>query len=422
MMRRFFYWLLRLVLLATLILVVWAGWYVYRKGFTKKWKQFVSTEFRKRGVEISFSRLTLDPVHGLVARDVVIVDTKDHAKQLAVINRIALDINFNNFLRGKPFLKGLDLRDARLSLPLDPSDRSSPTIVLSHLNARLLLPQSNQIFLSQAEAQMYGFHVTASGQLINPAAYHPSPRAGGGGGSVENPGKKGQWLTELTSQLNALRFEGESPRVEIQFSGDLEKPDKIFIQATLWAEKVRRNRYRLENLYAVLDYRDRIFALKQLVASDSLGRMDAIGTLRLPTGEAEFSLKSTLDLQGAASMVQASNPLDECVFYQPPTVELSANGNVREILKSKVSGKIALQKFAIRSVLFESLAANFSWDNGQWYVDDFKLDQRSGGMTATAMQAQDGFHCKLQSQINPRDLMPLFSGKVAETLSALEFE
>ena len=125
MMRRFFYWLLRLVLLAALVLVIWAGWYVYRKGFTKKWRQFVSAEFRKRGVEISFSRLTLDPVHGLVARDVVIVDTKDH-KKLAVINRIALDINFNNFLRGKPFLKGLDLRDARLSLPLDPSDPVEP--------------------------------------------------------------------------------------------------------------------------------------------------------------------------------------------------------------------------------------------------------------------------------------------------------
>jgi hypothetical protein len=421
MMRRFFYRLLRLILLAALVMAIWAGWYVYRKGFTKKWRQFIATEFHKRGVEISFSRLTLDPVHGLVARDVVIVDNKDSNKTLAVINRIALDIDFISFMRGKPFLKALDLLDARLSLPIDPSVRSSPNLVLSHLSAHLLLPP-NQIYLSQAEAQMYGFHVTASGRLINPGAYHPASPSGTAGGTAGKPGKQGGWLPELTDQLNALRFEGEPPRIEIQFSGDLAEPGKIFAQATLWAEKVRRNRYRLESVYAAIEYRDRVCALKQFVASDAHGRLDASGTVRMPSGEAELFLKSTLDLQGAAGMVQTSNPLGEFVFYEPPTVALTANGNIRDLLKSRFSGRVALQKFGVRSVIFQSLGANFSWNAGQWYADDFTLAHRSGEVVATAMRTRDEFRCKLQSSINPRDLLPLLSGKAAETLAELEFE
>ena len=47
----------RRVLLAFLALLLAAAlgvaWYVYNKGFTRKWRDQVSDEFRKRGVEVS---------------------------------------------------------------------------------------------------------------------------------------------------------------------------------------------------------------------------------------------------------------------------------------------------------------------------------------------------------------------------------
>ena len=48
---------MRRVLLAFLALLLAAAlgvaWYVYNKGFTRKWRDQVSDEFRKRGVEVS---------------------------------------------------------------------------------------------------------------------------------------------------------------------------------------------------------------------------------------------------------------------------------------------------------------------------------------------------------------------------------
>lgn len=422
MLRRLFYWLIRLVLLMSLVTTIWACWYVYRKGFTTKWKRFVSAEFHKYGVEISFSRLTLDPVHGLVARDVVIVDSHDSTKKLAVINRIALDIDFINFARRKSFIKALDLLDARLALPLDPAVPSGPGVVLSHLNARLLL-RPDEIYLSQAEAQMYGFHVSASGRLINLAAYTTAfpPDAGSGAAGMQSVARN-EWMSGLTSRLNTLKFDGESPRIEIQFNGDLARPERVFIQATLWAEKVRRNRYRLDSLYAVFDYRGQLCTLKQLVASDSQGRLDAGGTLRLPGGEAELTLKSTLDLQGIAGLVQVSEPVDGLVLLQPSEIELSAKGNIHDPIKAQLSGRAALGRFSFHEVGFESMQAKFLWAGGPWYVDDFDLGHVSGRVTATAMRTRDEFRCKLQSTINPRNLMPLLPAKAVEVLSDLEFD
>jgi len=412
MTRRFFRRLLRFLLLATLIVSIWACWYVYRKGFTRKWRQFVTAEFQKRGIEISFSRLTLDPVHGLVARDVIIGEFKEHRETLAVINRIALDINLNNFLRGKSFINALDLHDARLTVPLIPADPASPVLVLAHLNAHLFLPP-NQIVLSQAEAQVYGFQVTAAGRLINLNAYHPE---GNHGDSAAH------WLTEFTDSLKSVQFEGEPPRIDIQFSGDLAKPDEVFIQATLRAEKVRRHQNPLEQVNALIDYQDQVCSLKQLEVTDGNGKLEASGTLKFPVGDAELSLKSTLDLRNFAEMIQVPNPLSEFVFYQSPLVELSASGNINELLKSKVSGRIAFERFSVHSVMFNSLVANFQVNGGQWYVDDLKLAHQSGELRGTAMQTPDEFRCKLQNSINPRELRPFFSEKVSEIFADLNFE
>src|SRR5216683_7771321 len=110
-MRRRRRWIIRSLSLALVAGLVWGGWYVYNKGFSKTWRQYVMSEFRKRGVQVYFRRLSLDPFQGLVARDVEITDAKDDTKVLAVINQIVLDINYGDLLHGQPFLNAVDLRD-----------------------------------------------------------------------------------------------------------------------------------------------------------------------------------------------------------------------------------------------------------------------------------------------------------------------
>ena len=152
-MRRKLKTILSLFLLLFVVALVWGGWYVNRKGFNRHWRQFVNSEFEKRGLSVSISRLTLDPFHGLVARDVEIYDVKSHHRTLAVISQIVLDINYSNLFRHKPFLNGLDLRDTTLVLPLDPSNPTSPRIQITKLNARVQLPPS-QFYLSKADANV----------------------------------------------------------------------------------------------------------------------------------------------------------------------------------------------------------------------------------------------------------------------------
>src|SRR6476469_2209690 len=94
----------RLLVLAFVALLVWGGWYLANIGFGRQWRTTVADELRKRGVEASVRRLTLDPFRGLVAQDVRIYDFKNRDKPIAVISEVSLDINYAALLHGKAFL------------------------------------------------------------------------------------------------------------------------------------------------------------------------------------------------------------------------------------------------------------------------------------------------------------------------------
>lgn len=140
-----------MLLAALLAGLAWGGWYVYTKGFGRGWREFITQEFRKRGVEVSIGRLTLDPFKGLVARDVSIVD--ENGLSLAVINRLILDINYPNLVRRQPFLDAVDLSNAKLDLPVNPSSKASPRVRVAGLNAHLQFPP-HQVYLPRAEADV----------------------------------------------------------------------------------------------------------------------------------------------------------------------------------------------------------------------------------------------------------------------------
>ena len=64
------------------------AWYLYDRGFTRKWRTAVMEEFRKRGVEVYFRKLSLDPVRGLVASGVKVLDVRNRRRVLAEIDEM----------------------------------------------------------------------------------------------------------------------------------------------------------------------------------------------------------------------------------------------------------------------------------------------------------------------------------------------
>ncbi len=402
-----------LTLFALLLAVLLAsGWYAYARGFTKKWRNTVMAEMRRRGVEIYLRKLALDPRRGLVAQGVKVLDARDRRRVLAEIDEVILQVNYANLIRGKTFLDALDLRDARLALPIDPADSHSPRIEISRLNARLFLPP-RQIYLAHADAEMFGIHIEASGRFINPQDFHRKP-AGRASGQIE-------LIARAIEELRALKFEAAPPVLSLTFSGDFSAPETILAEAALWGEGIRRGSYLLRSLYVAVAYRDEIVDLKQLALTDAAGALHLYGTFQQAARALELRLHSTADVQGLARAFRLFPELEEFVFYQAPALDLSVAGILGDTLTFQALGHLALRKFAWKAVIFEGLESDFSWDGQRWSVRDFLLTHRTGKISGDAMRVPGDFRAEVRSNLDPKPLAPLLGGEAAQRMALFEF-
>src|SRR3954467_3260280 len=156
---------LRLAIVAFVLIFGWTSWYLAKRGFGKEWRDRVSEEMPKRGVQASIAKLTVDPVRGLTAQNVRIYDFKNRENTLAVISEVALDINYSALLHNKPFLNALDIRGAELTIPNPSATPGAPKTQIKSLSAHVYFPPE-QIYVSQAEGVFSGLRISATGQLI----------------------------------------------------------------------------------------------------------------------------------------------------------------------------------------------------------------------------------------------------------------
>ena len=410
-MRRILVSLFALVAVALLA----SGWYAYDRGFTRKWRNYVAGEFRRRGIELWLSRLTLDPFRGIIAKNVQVYDAKDRRRTIAVIDEMRLVINWANLAQGKTFLDALDLTDASLSLPVDPANPRGPKVDINGLSGRLFLPPQ-QVYLSRLEADLYGLHLTASGRLINPQKFHREP--------PDDPTKAPQFAkiaAQVIAELRAVTYSGPPPQIDLRFSGDLADPDRLFAEVTLWAEHVAYKEVRLETLYVSADFRDGRIEVKQLAASDKSGAMRISGDYDVASKSVALIARSTLDLAPVARAFAPTPALNELAFRGAPTLDLTARAAFGGAPDFQLLGHINAPRFTYKSVDFEGGSADFSWDGQRWSARDVRIAHHTGEITGDILQVPGDTHTRLKSTINPKVIRPLLSGAAAEWFSQFDF-
>ena len=380
------YRIIQLVAVLLLGVMLWGGWYVSNRGFTRKWRNELVKEFRKRGVEVSFSRLTLDPLRGLVARDVRLIDNKDPDYVLATISSIVLDINYANLAQGESFLNGIDLRDAHLSLPLARQQR----LELTNLRAKIVMsPQ--QMHLRDAEANCYGIRLKAHGDLINPQAMEQ-----GKGGRL-----KIGWLPAVVEVLGKIIPHEERPELVVRFSGDLADAGSLYAEATMSSHGFSYEQFHVRELFGKAVYREGIFDLHALSVGDGRGRLELGGYHQLKTGDTAFHLRSSLDLQPLADLFPQLQGLR---FESLPLVDLSGSLKAMDL---QVLGEVSVNRFSIGAVPYTGFRTGFSWKAGDWYLSGLQLAQGTGKLEADVLQRAGRWRAKVESSLGIQALAPL---------------
>ena len=76
----------KILLFLCLIFAIWVGYYAYNEGFTKKWRKLIMQEFDRRGIEAEIGKLTIDPLDGLVARNIRVYSDNTRTSLVASVS------------------------------------------------------------------------------------------------------------------------------------------------------------------------------------------------------------------------------------------------------------------------------------------------------------------------------------------------
>ena len=411
--------LFRWVTLVTLVLLLsWAAYYYYHTGFGRHWRAMLSKEFEAFGLEVRVRRLTLDPVRGLVAKDLQIFDSGRRQLIIAQISDLSLDINYANLFQGEPALNAVDLHNAKISIPVDPSVPKAGRIRISQLQSRIYF-FPGRIEVRQASGVMFGIRVQASGTLVNPGGFK-LPQKLRADAQTRETGQQ-EFLRLFTTEMRKIRFSGEQPALDFTFQIDLSAPASLRLQGGhLFARTLLRENYQLHDLDCRFSLESQKFDLEKLAVRDGRGELVAIGTWNLANGEKNFQARSGLD----AAKLLANDPqfpwVKELSFDAPLEIELS--GVVRRDSQMRLLGKLNFDEFTFRNVKFQSMRAEFSKSGSSWMVVNAQVTHRSGTLSGDVLNRPGDFRVRINSALNPTELAPLWPPKFQRTLREWEFQ
>lgn len=413
-MRHFLLRLFQLICVLVIAALLWGGWYLSQRGFTRKWRQYVTQELQNRGLDISISRLTMDPFRGLVARTVRIEDASREHRLLATLDEVVLDINVANLLQKQPFIEAMELRDAEVSLPVGGDGAGRSTLQISQLNARVLLPP-HQIYVSRASARILGIDCQVSGRVTNPEAWTSGPSAGS---QKTEPGQ--DFVSQIQRAMKEIAWQGREPRLELRFTGDGAQPQDLSAALTFRAEAVGWRGCAWKDVSVQASYARQELELKEFSAKDEVGQLNLAGTLDSKSGQVDGQARCSLDVAKIAAALGFSESLKDCRFSGPPELEISAHGSLKTS-DFRLIGRINVPPFGIKKVDFQEISGQFSWDGTRWYLRDVLLRNESGQLALNAMSVPGNFQARLESTLNPNALQPLLSGPAAAFLHEWNF-
>jgi hypothetical protein len=404
-------------LLLLVAAVVWIGWYAYAKGFGKRWRGLLEKEFDRYGLAIDVSKLTLDPFHGLIARDIAIFDSKSGDTLLAEINQVALDINYANLFQHEPALNAVDLRGARIVIPMDPRKPSGEKIRLSEFNARIYF-LAGRIEVRQASGKLYGIHFDANGTILHPQSlpdvilaeeHDPDPAE-----------KRLGFITELFHELKSMRYPAATPEMKFSFQVDMADPgDWRLDSGHLVAPRLIHGDDDLRRLSADFTYQNHSLHVQQCHVRDEQGELFAVADWNFASGKKQFQVRSTLDIGRLLKDEPRARWLRDWTFDGPPQIELT--GMLPRDGAFQFIGKLNFERFAVRGIPFQSLRASFSRKGDDWMISNAEVTHRSGTLSGEILYTPEQFRLRVQSALNPAAISRLLPQELQSMCAPWEF-
>lgn len=400
-----------LLIAAAVVAGGWLLWWTNRSGLPDSWRAGIERAISNHGLHVEIGALSYLPLRGVAASRVKVFSDPLHVHEISRLERVLIDFDKTRLARGEVHINKLVLRDAALSLPVDPDHPDAGTLEVTGASGTLLMPGGKRLEIRDASGRIAGIEVSLNARLIG--YQKPGARTQ----DASDTGKRREVLSRIIRQIESLRYDkNDPPRLAVFIEGDANDPTALSAKLTLDARRLEKNRHRLEELHAEAEMSGDLFNLTTLRVRDRRGSLNGRFDYDISGRSGRFDVQSSLEIA----------PLLKAWFGRPAPREIAIGGAQELVAEGEfridqdnmprihMTGRAAAEELALRGVRFESVESAFSWNEGRLFLRDAQLSRPDGTATGKALIEWPLVRISLHSTLPAAVYKPFFKGQPLE--------
>ena len=394
--------LLLLITLPTLL------WWANRSGLPEPWRAAIERELSREGMHLRIAALRYLPLRGISADGVKIYSDRERTQEISRLGQILIDLDKTRLARGEVRPRRIQLRNARLDLPVDPLDPSAGVIEVNRLNGIIRMPGGRMLEIREASGEIAGVQVRIGARLLT--------RKGGGatGGDGPSEGKRRRWFDSLLKEIMRWEFPADHPpELQCFVEGDLADPHSLVARFHLEADGMSRNGYGLSELSAEGSLQGDLLTLTLVRAADARGRLEAHADYNIRQREGRFDVQSSLAHPPLLKAWAGLSEPGEWVFAGNQQIEAEGEFIIPENAppQFRTNGRLACDAIMLKGVSIDSLSSTFAWKDGALLLREIELQRPDGSAKGKALVQGNQVRIILEADLPAATYRPLFAGQ-----------
>lgn len=372
--------LLTLVIVVGILGTVGGLFYFHEKGLNDNVTARVAKEMERYGIFTEFDHLSFHLIHGLRANNVAFYRTAQREVKIATLPTLAIHVDKTKMMRGILKINTVSVEKASLAIPLVTGFPNSPVIEVSELSGSIDLPGSQSVSTTDLTGVFQGIEVTLSCNV-----WREKPKK-------SLPQTKAQQLEKIASyqevlaQISSWKWpKSTPPKLAIFIEGNLSKTENIDFEFVLEAPSLQYKNYPMENVKVEGDWNQNLITLDELSFTNQAEKITVTSDFDIIQKSGRFKVDSKLHLQNFSNQVFGKRIMQN--YRGTGQTHLIASGNYRLPIAAQgkldinLIGKVESKDFSFQGASVDSLKADFSWNNGDLYLDNIDLQHALGKVT-----------------------------------------
>ena len=364
-----------LLLVAAGVALVATLWWANQTGLPDSWRTTIEREIGKQGAYVKIGRLSYHPLQGVVASQVRVFSDAAYLHEISRLASVILDFDKTQLARGIVHLSKIQLKDAELTLPINPGDPAAAPLEVTGANGTLLMPGGRRFEIRAARGRIAGIEVNLDARLIGYEQTAESPT------DTSQMEKHRELLVRVIDELKQWHFSaGHPPLLRISIDGDANHPGALRAKVALVASSVEKNQHILSEVSAEAELAGDLLTLTALHAVDARGTLDGHLDYGIGKREGRFDVRSSLEIPRMLQAWLGLPPLHDVAIHGRQTLEAAGGFSVAAsgVPQIHMTGHARCEAVRVRALDFDVVQSAFSWRDGALYLRDVRLTRPDG--------------------------------------------